>query len=288
MILFAVLLLLPPPPSSSCPDVCSCSSGEVDCMEHQLRFVPDSLPVNATAILLDYNHIAALRNRNFVAQKALRRLSLRGNVLVSVHHRALVGLSSLQELDLSRNYLSTLKLETFFPVPSLTTLHLEHNKLLSLDPELLEALPHLQALFVHGNALVTLSSGLLENLPSLNHLKLDDNPWMCSCDIEPLFQWLRNNTDKVPEVMSISCRLPAHLANYPIVLIGNESFTQCQEPWLHLQDYAFFLLVGPSTFFASLCICILVGSLAVAHSKMTAVSYTRLGSLARRAERKRR
>lgn len=256
-------------------------------MEHQLRFVPDSLPVNATTILLDYNRIAALRNRTFVAQKELRRLSLRSNVLVSIQCRALVGLSSLEELDLSGNYLSNLKPETFFPVPSLTTLHLEHNKILRLDPELLEALPHLQALFVHGNALVTLSTGLLGNLPSLNHFKLDDNPWMCSCDIEPLFQWLVNNTDKVPEVTSVSCRLPAHFTNYPIIAIGNESFAQCQKPWLHLQDYAFFLLIGPSTFFASLCICVVVGFLAVAHTKTTAVSHVRLGALARRAEHQR-
>ncbi|KAJ6652000.1 hypothetical protein lerEdw1_015825, partial [Lerista edwardsae] len=291
MILFAtllLLLLLPPPPSSGCPDVCTCVSGEVNCVEHHLRFVPDGLPVNATAVLLDYNRIATLRNRTFVALKALRRLSLRGNALVSIHRRALVGLSSLQELDLSGNYLSALKPETFFPVPSLAALHLEHNRLLRLDPELLEALPHLQALSVHGNALASLSAGLLEHLPTLGYLKLDDNPWMCSCDIEPLSQWLADNADKVPEVMSVSCRLPAHLANYPIVAIGNESFAQCQEPWLHPQDYAFFLLVGPSTFFASLCLCVLTGLLAVAHAKMTAVSYIRPGALARRAEHRRR
>ncbi|XP_053138684.1 leucine-rich repeat-containing protein 26 [Hemicordylus capensis] len=280
-------LLLPPLLSSTCPSVCSCSSGKVDCVEHQLRFVPDDLPANATAILLDYNRITALRNRTFVAQRGLHQLSLRGNALVSLQCQALLGLGELRELDLSGNYLSILQPETFFPVPGLTTLNLGHNRLLQLEPELLEALPHLRVLSIHSNGLVALSAGLFQSLPSLHYLKLDGNPWMCSCAIQPLSQWLADHTDKVPEVQLVSCRLPAYLSNYPIVDIGNESFVHCQEPWLQAQDYAFFLLVGPSTFLASVCLCVLIGSLAVARTKIMAVSSIRPGTLARRAERRR-
>uniref|UniRef100_A0A8D0B0Q0 LRRNT domain-containing protein n=1 Tax=Salvator merianae TaxID=96440 RepID=A0A8D0B0Q0_SALMN len=100
LVIFTAILLWAPRLSSACPDVCSCSSGEVNCMEHKLRFVPDNLPANATSILLDYNHITALRNRTFVAQNGLRHLSLHSNLLVSIHCQALAGLSELQELDL--------------------------------------------------------------------------------------------------------------------------------------------------------------------------------------------
>ncbi|XP_061459973.1 leucine-rich repeat-containing protein 26 [Rhineura floridana] len=279
-----VLLLLPPPPSSACPDVCSCSTGEVNCMEHRLRFVPENLPANATTILLDYNRIAALRKRTFVAQYALHHLSLRSNILGSIHCQALAGLSELRELDLSGNYLSILQLETFLPVPGLTTLNLGNNKLLRLEPELLGALPHLQTLYVHGNALVLLSADFFNNLPSLQHLRLDDNPWGCSCTIQPLFQWLTDNMDKVSDVNSVSCKRPAYLTQYPIAAIGNDSFAHCWEPWLRGQDYTFFLLIGPSTFLASICMCILVGSLVVAHTKIAKVSSIRPGALARRAE----
>ncbi|XP_063001019.1 leucine-rich repeat-containing protein 26 [Elgaria multicarinata webbii] len=282
----ALLLPLPLPPSSGCPEVCSCSSGEVNCMEHRLRFVPDNLPANATSVLLGYNRIAALRNRTFVAQHALRHLSLRSNALVSIHRQALVGLSQLKELDLSGNYLSVLPPETFLPVPGLITLNLGHNKLRELEPELLGALPHLQSLSVHSNALAALLPGIFENLPSLRYLKLDDNPWACSCSIQPLFQWLVDNMDKVPEVNSVSCKHPAYPAQYPIVAIGNESFAHCQGSWLRPQDYAFFLLIGPSTFLTSIGVCILVASLAAAHIRKMAVSYIQPGALARRAERR--
>lgn len=196
--IFIVVLLLPLPPSSGCPAVCSCSLGEVNCMDRRLHLVPDDLPANATTILLDYNSIAVLRNRTFMGQHMLQRLSLHNNIIGSVHRQALVGLAELQELDLSGNSLIILSPETFFPVASLTMLNLGNNKLVSLDPELLGALPHLQTLSLHSNALTSLSSAFFENLPALHSLKLDNNPWVCTCGIHPLFQWLTENVEKVP------------------------------------------------------------------------------------------
>ncbi|KAH0615637.1 hypothetical protein JD844_005098 [Phrynosoma platyrhinos] len=280
--IFTVVLLLPLSCfASGCPEVCSCSTGEVNCMEHRLRFVPDGLPANATAILLDYNRISTLRNRTFVAQNALLRLSLRSNLLVNIHRQALAGLSQLQELDLSGNYLSLLQPETFLPVPSLRELNLGNNRLLRLEPELMGALPRLQSLSVEGNALASLGPGVFENLPSLLSLKLGDNPWACSCGIQPLFQWLVENMDKVPEVNAVSCKRPPYLSHRPIISLGNGSFARCQEPWLHPQDYAFFLLIGPSTFLTSICVCILTGLLAVAYRRMAKVPHIQPGSLAR-------
>ncbi|XP_063172256.1 leucine-rich repeat-containing protein 26 [Candoia aspera] len=270
LVVLAILLFWPPSLASSCPDVCSCSSGEVNCRDRRLRFVPVRVPMNATSLLLDRNCLAALRDRAFVAQRGLCHLSLCSNVLARIHRLALVGLSELQELDLSDNCLGLLHPEAFLPVPGLRTLKLGNNKLLKLDPELLGALPRLEALFVHGNALASLSPGFFENLPSLSHLTLEDNPWTCSCGIWPLFRWLVQNTDKVPEVNSVTCAHPAYLAQCPISTLGNKSFAHCQELWMHLQDHTFFLLIGPSTFLASICVCILAGSLAVARMKLRA------------------
>ncbi|XP_048368035.1 leucine-rich repeat-containing protein 26 [Sphaerodactylus townsendi] len=287
--IFIVVLLVPLSPSSGCPAICTCSSGEVNCMDRRLFLVPDDLPANATAILLDYNSIAVLRNHIFLNQHTLVRLSLHNNIIMSIHSQALVGLGELQELDLSGNFLSNLLPETFFPVPSLTTLNLGNNKLVSLNPELLGALPHLQTLSLHGNALTLLSSAFFENLPALRSFKLDDNSWVCTCGIQPLFQWLTDNVDKVPDVKSVSCKLPDVFAQYPIIDIGNKSFVHCHEPWLLPQDYSFFLLIGPSCFLGSICICALVGLIAVACTKMWMGSHTYHGPPpATRAERARR
>ncbi|XP_032088333.1 leucine-rich repeat-containing protein 26 [Thamnophis elegans] len=265
----ALFLFLPRFPASSCPDVCNCSSGKINCVDRRLRFVPLQLPTNATALLLDYNRIATLRNGTFAAQRVLRQLCLGNNVLASIHRLALVGLQELQELDLSDNSLSLLHPETFLPVPTLRRLKLENNRLLRLDAELPGALPHLKALFVHGNALTALPAGFFESLPALSYLTLEDNPWTCSCALWPLFLWLGKNRDKVPEANSVTCKRRASLVQYPVSTLGNESFARCQTPRMNLPSYAFFLLIGPSTFLASICVGILLGSLAVAHLKLT-------------------
>ncbi|KAM3825637.1 leucine-rich repeat-containing protein 26 [Vipera latastei] len=267
LVVLTVLLFLPRFPASGCPDVCSCSLGKVNCVDCGLRFVPLRLPTNATALLLDHNRIATLPNGTFTDQKVLLHLSLRSNVLGNIHRLALVGLCELQDLDLSDNSLRLLHPETFLPVPRLRTLKLGNNRLLRLEPELPGALPHLRALFVHSNALASLPAGFLESLPSLSYLTLEGNPWTCSCGIHPLFLWLLKNREKVPEVNSVTCKRQASLAQYPISALGNESFARCQAPRMHLPGYAFFFLIGPSTFLASICVGILLGSLAVARLK---------------------
>ncbi|XP_026568185.1 leucine-rich repeat-containing protein 26 [Pseudonaja textilis] len=263
-----IFLFLPHVPTSGCPDVCSCSLGKVNCVDRGLRLVPLQLPTNATALLLEHNLITTLQNGSFVAQKVLRHLSLRNNVLTSIHRLALVGLHELQDLDLSNNSLSLLHPDTFLPVPTLRTLMLGHNRLLSLGPELPRALPHLRALFVHRNALSDLPAGFFESLPSLSSLTLEGNPWICSCGLWSLFLWLTKNRDKVPEANSLTCKRRASLTQYPISALGNASFARCQPPRMHLPGYAFFLLIGPSTFLASICVGILLGSVAVARLKL--------------------
>ncbi|KAG8141884.1 hypothetical protein E2320_006553 [Naja naja] len=271
-----IFLFLPRFPASGCPDVCSCFLGKVNCVDRGLRLVPLQLPMNTTTLLLEHNLIATLQNGTFAAQKALRRLSLRNNVLTSIHRLALVGLHELQDLDLSDNSLSLLHPETFLPVPTLRTLTLGDNRLLRLGPEIPRALPHLRGLFLHRNALSDLPAGFFESLPSLSYLTLEGNPWICSCGLWPLFL-TGSATKTAAPLLALRCsffqrrcdrKAPASLTQYPISALGNESFARCQPSRMHLPSYAFFLLIGPSTFLISICVGVLLGSVAVAHLKL--------------------
>ncbi|KFQ34914.1 Leucine-rich repeat-containing protein 26, partial [Mesitornis unicolor] len=163
------------------------------------------------------------------------------NRLGQIHSQALEGLGALQELDLSNNHLTTLTPETFLPLTSLVTLDLSGNRLGELDPGVLSALPRLQALL------------------------LQDNPWVCSCGILPLWRWLSFNREKVQEKSLLLCRIPEQLNKYPIMAFGNESFRQCQETSLSAQHYIAFLLIGPFSFTASIFFCIFMGSIVAAY-----------------------
>ncbi|KAF1554770.1 Leucine-rich repeat-containing protein 26, partial [Eudyptes schlegeli] len=245
----ACLLLLRPLPSPACPAACRCSSGEADCSKHALREVPQSLSANTSTLWLGYNFITALGPQSFPPLPGLLLLSLPHNHLGLIHSQALVGLGALQELDLSNNYLTALTPETFLPLTSLATLNLGSNRLGELDPGVLHALPQLQALL------------------------LQDNPWVCSCGILPLWHWLSHNREKVREESLLLCRVPEHLNEYPIMDFRNESFRQCQETSLSAQHYITFLIIGPFSFMASIFFCTFMGSIIVVYHNLRRESH---------------
>ncbi|XP_010305770.2 leucine-rich repeat-containing protein 26 [Balearica regulorum gibbericeps] len=238
------LLLLHPLPSPACPAACRCSSGEVDCSEHGLREVPQSLSANTSTLWLGYNFITVLGPRSFPPLPGLLLLSLPHNHLELIHSQALVGLGALQELDLSNNYLTVLSTETFLPLTKLAKLNLGSNRLRELEPEVLRALPQLRALL------------------------LQDNPWVCSCSILPLWRWLSHNREKVREKSLLLCRVPEQLNHYPIMALGNESFRQCQDTSLSTHQYIAFLIIGPFSFMASIFFCTFMGSIIVVYNNL--------------------
>ncbi|NWU93342.1 LRC26 protein, partial [Upupa epops] len=244
IMVLACLLLLCPLPSPACPATCRCSSGQVDCSQRAFREVPPSLASNTSALWLRYNFITVLGPHSFPVLSRLLLLSLSHNLLELIHSQALVGLKALQELDLSHNYLTVLSRETFEPLTSLAMLHLGSNRLGVLEPGVLDVLPQLQA------------------------LTLQDNPWVCSCGILPLWRWLSYNREKVREKSLLLCRVPEELNKYPIMAFGNESFRQCQETSLSAQHYITFLIIGPFSFMASIIFCMLLGSITVVYNNL--------------------
>ncbi|NXD83049.1 LRC26 protein, partial [Halcyon senegalensis] len=242
--LLTCLLLLRPLPWPACPAACRCSSGEVDCSQHALLDVPQRLSTNTSTLWLGYNFITVLGPRSFPPLPGLLLLSLTHNRLVLIHSQALVGLGALQELDLSNNYLTVLTPETFLPLVRLAMLNLGSNRLEELQPVVLSALPQLRALL------------------------LQDNPWVCSCGILPLWRWLSHNGEKVQEKSSLLCQVPEQLNKYPIMAFRNESFRQCHETSLSAQHYIAFLAIGPFSFMASIFFCTFMGSITVVYQNL--------------------
>lgn len=52
-------------------------------------------------------------------------------------------------------------------------------------------LGHLTTLFLFNNALTDLPASALSDLSSLQFLRLNGNPWSCSCQARPLWEWFR-------------------------------------------------------------------------------------------------
>ncbi|XP_030072402.1 leucine-rich repeat-containing protein 17 [Microcaecilia unicolor] len=110
----------------------------------------------------------------------------------------------LKSLDLQQNDISKIEDQAFFGLNKLTTLLLQHNRIKILSEEV----------FIY--------------LPRLNYLRLYDNPWHCSCEIETLVTMLQ-----VPRNRNLGnyakCESPPHLKGQKLKVIRSELLCPLEE-----------------------------------------------------------
>ncbi|XP_068104080.1 LOW QUALITY PROTEIN: leucine-rich repeat-containing protein 26 [Hyperolius riggenbachi] len=251
-----------------CPDVCSCSGGKMDCYGRGLHFVPEDIEGDTHTILLAYNKMTSLKPLSFYKYPNLKRIELQNNILSVIHSQAFQNLRNLTYLDLSSNQLVNLKPEVFQPLSSLFTLNLGNNRISRLPWNIFEPLTNLQVLYLHNNALTGLRVDILYKLPALRELRLDGNPWVCTCQILYLLSWMTENAEKMYEKQRTLCGVPKYLNQYPLLEIERGSFDHCQD-FFTLFEYLYFLLIGIALFTASILLCLLTGSLVVSYHRLS-------------------
>ena len=145
----------------------------------------------------------------------LKELDLSGTLqntnLVDFRH-VNITISELKTLTLIRNKLTSLKLFFFISAPKLTHLNLARNKLKTIDSEIVNNYPRLMNLNIKDNELTSLSglehliflqnliaatnkitvvpTWLLSKASKLGTLDLSNNPFQCTCRIEPFRSWI--------------------------------------------------------------------------------------------------
>ncbi|XP_040181092.1 leucine-rich repeat-containing protein 26-like [Rana temporaria] len=268
-----------------CPDVCSCFGGKVDCYGKGLHSVPEDIDEDPHTMLLAYNKITGLKTLSFFKYPNLKHLELHNNLIFTIHHQAFQNLNNLTHLDLSSNQLMVLRPEVFQPLSSLTTLNLGNNRIVWLPGNVLESLTNLRVLHLHTNALTSLRVEILYTLPSLVELRLDGNPWACTCQIQYLLFWMIEHSEKIYEKQQILCGVPKYLNQYPMLQIEPRSFDHCQD-FFTLYEYLYFLLIGIALFTASILLCLLTGMTVVFYNRQLLQVQHRPHTYKRKAVRK--
>ncbi|XP_053551431.1 leucine-rich repeat-containing protein 26-like [Bombina bombina] len=250
-----------------CPEICTCLDGKVECSNKGFRFIPEIHDEDSHIILLAFNKIGTLKSLSFYKYQNLERLDLQHNVISSIHNQAFLSLHNLSFLDLSSNQLTYLNPAVFQPLSRLTVLNLGNNRISRISGSVLAPLVYLQMLYLHNNAFVNLQVDLLSNLPSLTHLRLDGNPWACSCQIQSLLYWMLDHEHFITEKERTLCAVPIYLDQYPLMKIERKSFHHCQD-FFTLYEYLYFLLIGIALFIFSILLCFLTGSLVISYEHL--------------------
>ncbi|XP_066287727.1 carboxypeptidase N subunit 2-like [Branchiostoma lanceolatum] len=176
-VLLLLLLTKSEPAAASCgfssipctPPACVCRSGR------QLTSVPQDLPDNTTALILEQNWIQAVHQANFSRYGSLEALDLSYNSISRIDSGTFVHLTELTRLELSGNGLNTLSANAFAGLGNLVSLGLSANHLTSLVGTMFAGLGSLTQLYLNGNPLSTIQDNPFATLGSLTVLNLHQN-----------------------------------------------------------------------------------------------------------------
>uniref|UniRef100_A0A5F8GF80 Slit homolog 1 protein n=1 Tax=Monodelphis domestica TaxID=13616 RepID=A0A5F8GF80_MONDO len=207
--------------SGSCPPMCACSNGIVDCRGKGLTAIPANLPETMTEIRLELNGIKSIPPGAFSPYRKLRRIDLSNNQISEIAPDAFQGLRSLNSLVLYGNKITDLPRGVFGGLYTLQLLLLNANKINCVRADAFQDLQNLSLLSLYDNKIQSLAKGTFTSLRAIQTLHLAQNPFICDCNLKWLADFLRTNPI---ETSGARCASPRRLANKRIGQIKSKKF----------------------------------------------------------------
>lgn len=226
--------------SESCDSLCSCDGKDgvlhLNCEQRNISKIsqikiPPGVPFHLN---LYKNDLVELRAEEMEGLKNALSLHIGGNSIQELEPGVFSSLGSLRKLHINSNFLVTLKEDTFQGLVNLEFLQADTNfirviepgafnklirlKVLILNDNSIEFLPNnifrfvpLTHLDLRGNKLQTLPYvGFLEHIGRIMELLLEDNDWLCDCDILYLKIWM-DTMRAQSAIGDVVCSKPSHL-----------------------------------------------------------------------------
>ncbi|KAM6945886.1 SLIT and NTRK-like protein 6 [Aplochiton taeniatus] len=226
--------------SESCDSLCGCEERDgtlhLNCEQRNISKisqikVPPGLPFHLN---LFKNDLVELHTEDMGGLQSVVSLHLGGNSIQELEPGVFSELSSLKKLHINSNFLTTLKEDTFHGLVNLEFLQADTNFIRVVEPGAFNKLIRLKVLILNDNAIEFLPSnifrfvplthldlrgnqlqtlpyvGFLEHIGRIMELLLEDNHWVCDCEILHLKIWMENMRAQsaIGEVM---CSSPHHL-----------------------------------------------------------------------------
>ncbi|XP_010148143.1 PREDICTED: slit homolog 1 protein-like, partial [Eurypyga helias] len=186
--------------SGSCPAMCACSNGIVDCRGKGLTAIPANLPETMTEIRLELNGIKSIPPGAFSPYKKLRRIDLSNNQISEIAPDAFQGLRSLnsRRVVLYGNKITDLPKGVFGGLFALQLLLLNANKINCVRADAFQDLQNLSLLSLYDNKIQSLAKGTFTSLRAIQTLHLAQNPFVCDCNLKWLADFLPKEQYFIP------------------------------------------------------------------------------------------
>ncbi|XP_050297126.1 leucine-rich repeat-containing protein 24-like [Anthonomus grandis grandis] len=223
---------------NACSISCTCKwkNGKrtAECSGKSLADIPDTIEPETQVLDFSDNNLGKLVKELFFKKQLvnLQRLYLSQCRIKTIHRDTFKGLTNLVELDLTGNFLGSVPTLAFPNCPSLMKLTLSLNPIRDIKRLAFNHLSYLNTLELSGCEIAEIQEGAFQGLHSLEWLylpsnrlrniegphtipkslkgiKLQGNPWVCDCHIQPLHDWL--NTFSAILVNDPQCVEPPRL-----------------------------------------------------------------------------
>ncbi|XP_017267778.2 uncharacterized protein LOC108233690 isoform X2 [Kryptolebias marmoratus] len=146
------------------------------------------------SLVLDNNMLSQINPSWFRSPTVLSELKVAGNRIEDLNESALHGLTNLTKLSLENNQIQTIHPNSFRSQSLLADLDLSENRMTWMSPQ------------------------IFNSLRSLRFIRLDQNPWNCSCDAKDFITALKDlkRRNKLNESMGVTCESPPRLKDQPV------------------------------------------------------------------------
>ncbi|XP_060625488.2 SLIT and NTRK-like protein 6 [Anolis sagrei] len=178
--------------------------------------------INALTLHLGFNYIIDIEPGAFNGLSHLKQLHINHNSLEILKEDTFHGLENLEFLQADNNFITIIEPSAFSKLNRLKVLILNDNAIEFLPPNIFRFVP-LTHLDLRGNQLQTLPYvGFLEHIGRILDLQLEDNKWVCNCDLLELKSWLENMPPQ-SIIGDIVCHSPPILKDFILSRLKKES-----------------------------------------------------------------
>lgn len=148
----------------------------------------------------------------------LKKLTIRGT-LNRIEFDAFSGKPCLKELFLRNCQIEEISMDTLFGITNLEIIDLSFNKLTTIPHGLFDEQHQLREIYLQNNTLIELPTTFFD-LPALKLAQLNNNPWICNCEMASWKQSV-TNVVKVEKLKSHATCVPSakYCSSKPVKVI---------------------------------------------------------------------